>query len=728
MQVALLSLCLAGCQQRTFLMDESGMEEERIPVMFSGTIQTRMADNAWEADDKIGVFMFRTGQTEVTNAVIDNSNNRKYIYSSENSFSPATKNDTLFYPQDANVDFISYYPYSAVEDYQLKLDVSVQADPSSIDLLYSNNLKNIAKGNTQQTLEFTHRLAKAVFNIKAGTDFNAKDLVGLKLSVEDVAASATFNIFENELTLASNSNKTITAKTNEQGTQAEAIMLPQDCENKKVRIVLANRRTYTFLIGSSTVVAGNGDTGSATKDTEWAASFKYTYTITLNRDYYSVESIKATITDWTANNQGALDQSGSSTIDASIWDGTTSNIDWYDASLSTFNISTAEEFAGFSELVNGGNNFEGKTVNLLSDIDLNNKSWTPIGYDKTTSFKGTFNGGNHTVNGIAPVMHADSQVLGLFGDNSGAINDVIVSGTVSYSGDAIASVIMGGVAGMNRGTIKGCRNYASVTGGNTAVSDDGKTSLYIGGIAGYHSGSGSVEDCQNQGVITGENVKSTSSNVVIGGIAGYANASIKKSENDQSVRCKGVTALAGGIVGNLASETGVVSASYNYGSVTIEEASSASKAGGVVGSMTKSAKVSGSFNYAEVTANISNDTEYVKVGGIVGQNTGCQVISNTNNGAVSAVNTQTAACSAAGGIVGYNEKGGEIHKCTNGTGGSAQCVGVYGCIAGYNSTADTAEGYVYNCCTNNGTPTKWIGSATGNSSLAGVTTTEHTDE
>ena len=219
-QVALLSLCLAGCQQRTFLIDESELDEERIPVMFSGTIQTRMADNAWEADDKIGVFMFKTGQTEVTNAVIDNSNNRKYIYSSDNKyFSPATKNDTLFYPQDANVDFISYYPYSAVEDYQLKLDVSVQADPSSIDLLYSNNLTNITKGNTQQTLQFTHRLAKTVFNIQAGTDFNAKDLVGLKLSVEDVAASATFNIFKNELTLSSNSNKTITAKTNEQGPQ-----------------------------------------------------------------------------------------------------------------------------------------------------------------------------------------------------------------------------------------------------------------------------------------------------------------------------------------------------------------------------------------------------------------------------------------------------------------------------------------------------------------------------
>ncbi len=728
MQAVLFCMCLMGCQQRTFLMDESEMSEQRIPVLFSGTIQTRMVNNAWEADDKIGVFMFKTGQTEVTGAVIDNSNNRKYVYSSDNSFSPATKNDTLFYPQDANVDFISYYPYSAVEDCQLKLDVSQQADPSSIDLLYSNNLKNIPKGNTQQTLQFTHRLAKTVFDIKAGMDFNAKDLVGLKLSVEDVAASATFNILKNELELVSNSNKTITAKTNTEGTQSEAIMLPQDCGNKKVKIVLANRRTYTFLIGSTAVDTGNGDTGSATKNTEWNASYKYTYTITLDRDYYSVESIAATVEDWTANEGGSLDQSGSSTIDASIWDGTTSNIDWYDASLSTFNISTAEEFAGFSELVNGGNNFDGKTVNLLSDIDLNNKSWTPIGYDKTTSFKGTFNGGNHTVNGIAPVLHADSQVLGLFGDNGGVINDVIVSGTVSYNGGDVETVCIAGVVGMNRGTVKGCRNYASVTGVNTAVNESGSTNLNIGGIAGYHIGLGSVEDCQNQGVITGENVTSAESNVSMGGIVGFSKAVVKNSENDQSVRCKGKIAYAGGITGTF-SIASSVSGCYNYGSVTIEEASSKSVAGGIVGWLSEaSGNVNGCFNYAEVTANIDNSKTYAKAGGVVGQNDGGTIISNTNNGMVTAVNSQTASSSAAGGIVGHNQNKGTVHKCTNGTSGSAQCAGKYGCIAGYNSTADKAEGYVYSCCTNNGTPSKWIGSAAGNSSLAGVTTTEHTDE
>ncbi len=725
---ALLCVCLTGCRQATYTIEIS--EDQRFPVRFSGEIQTRMVDNTWEMNDRIGVFMFKTGQTDVASAAIDNSDNRKYICSSVsggNVFGPYTENDALYYPQVGNVDFVAYYPYRAVEDYKLKLDVSVQADPSSIDLLYSNNLKDIEKGATPQTLQFTHRLSKTVFNITAGEGLTAADLAGLKLSVEDIASSATLDIFADTLILASNSNKTITANTNPAGTQAEAILLPQTCKGKKVKVMLANRRTYTYTI-DNTETGLTGDNARATADeTKWEASYTYTYKIVVNRDYYSASSLIGVITEWTAKEESTLNKSGSSTIEASVWDGSTTDFDWYSESEDSFNISTAEELAGFAELVNDGNNFEGKTVNLLSDIDLNDEDWAPIAYNKTTTFKGTFNGGNHTVNGLAPVIRADGNVLGLFGNNSGTIENVVVSGTITYNGDSISSISIAGVAGMNQGTIKGCRNYASVSGVNTAT-ENSSIYLYVGGITGYCDSTAVIEDCQNQGVIKGENTNSTSSTVIMGGITGYAKAVIRNSENDQSLRCKGVKAFVGGIVGNLTSKYASASNCYNYGSVTIEEADSASMAGGIVGFLTISGKVCESFNYAEITANITNATEYAKAGGIVGQSNSGKIVSSTNNGAVSAVNTQTAACAAAGGIVGYNQNKGEVHKCTNGANGSAQSAGVYGGIAGQNNTTEGAIGYIYSCSTNNGTPTKWIGSASGKGSLAGVTTLEHTDE
>ena len=89
--------------------------------------------------------------------------------------------------------------------------------------------------------------------------------------------------------------------------------------------------------------------------------------------------------------------------EADVWDGTSSDTAWYNESDTEFTLTTAEQFAGFRDLVDGGNTFEGKTVTLGVDIDLNNKPFDPIGFGyynaetNTRVFMGTFNGGNHTI-------------------------------------------------------------------------------------------------------------------------------------------------------------------------------------------------------------------------------------------------------------------------------------------------------------------------------------------
>jgi hypothetical protein len=58
----------------------------------------------------------------------------------------------------------------------------------------------------------------------------------------------------------------------------------------------------------------------------------------------------------------------------------TPDTSWYDAGSTSFHISTADALMGFAQLVNGGNDFTGKTVYLDNDIVLNDnaadyKSW-----------------------------------------------------------------------------------------------------------------------------------------------------------------------------------------------------------------------------------------------------------------------------------------------------------------------------------------------------------------
>ena len=85
---------------------------------------------------------------------------------------------------------------------------------------------------------------------------------------------------------------------------------------------------------------------------------------------------------------------------ADEWDGK-SDTSWYNENDTEFTLTTAEQFAGFRDLVDGGNTFEGKTVKLDTDIDLAKIPFDPIGYNYENKggqvFKGTFDGQNHTV-------------------------------------------------------------------------------------------------------------------------------------------------------------------------------------------------------------------------------------------------------------------------------------------------------------------------------------------
>ena len=93
---------------------------------------------------------------------------------------------------------------------------------------------------------------------------------------------------------------------------------------------------------------------------------------------------------------------------ADEWDGT-SDTSWYNENDTEFTLVTAEQLAGFRDLVDAGNTFEGKTVKLGADIDLKDTLFDPIGFgyykdnkvvdgvDNNTVFLGTFDGGNHTI-------------------------------------------------------------------------------------------------------------------------------------------------------------------------------------------------------------------------------------------------------------------------------------------------------------------------------------------
>lgn len=96
------------------------------------------------------------------------------------------------------------------------------------------------------------------------------------------------------------------------------------------------------------------------------------------------------------------------------WDGEI-DTNWYQEDAVTYYIQNKEQLAGLAYLVNFGVSFEGKTVILENDIDLENKAWFPIGKNLDYYFNGTFDGNGHTIFNLTFSLYDDVYNYGIFG-------------------------------------------------------------------------------------------------------------------------------------------------------------------------------------------------------------------------------------------------------------------------------------------------------------------------
>lgn len=672
-----------------------------------------MTNETWETDDHIGIFMVKTGEPLSSESVVNNASNMKYTFSSGNAFEPDTENDRMYYPSKQAVDFIAYYPYRAVTDNQLSFDITRQQNPSSIDLLYSDNLKNISATEEAQVLNFKHKLSKLVFSISPGKDLTEEDLEGLSLVIRDVPTSATFNLADAQITTDEESKKDITALVD--GNTAQAIVYPGDCGNKEIAVMLLSGE-FTFKISA---------------ESTWLSGYQYKYALTLDKNINSA-SIEATISPWEDSGESESLEGSDSEVTVIPWDGQSSDTNWYNSGETTFSLSTPSQLNGLSELVKSGITFEGKTIELVRDINLNNNPFPAIGDETANFFKGTFNGNSHTISGYTPLREAGSKYASLFTVNEGTISNVIISGVINVDNTADFSIIAGGIAGQNKGTIDGCRSYVKMNVTST-LSISKESYIYVGGIVGANHNV--ISNCQNYGSIQAEHSNTNEADTYMGGIAGVMiNGKIESCENNQNLTGSGDYVMAGGICGacddqNVAVsevESGIVSCS-NYGDITVEEAKTRAYAAGIVGNICDLLKITSCINKGNVSSSTSSATANAFAGGVVARGGECKIYGSYNSGKIKVANSGKASSAYGGGIIGYMSANSEVHTSTHAIEALVESTGSCAGIAGYEDyTVDTH--YVYGCCSNLGSPQKWIGNAEGSSYKAGVTLTEHTDE
>ena len=230
--------------------------------------------------------------------------------------------------------------------------------------------------------------------------------------------------------------------------------------------------TYTAIVAPQSVAAGttfitctftNGKTFvyKMKNATDWQAGGEYTYTVSLAA----------------AKDLGYTIESNGS-----------------------YTVTSADGLMNIAKLVNGG-----KTdinITLDTDIDLTGKDWTPIGTDYNNSYKGTFDGGGHTITGLT--FTTNDKYAGLFGyiGDAGTVKNVVMEGVLITSNNGLSRA--GGVAGFSRGTIENCSVSGSVSG-----------TVNVGGVVGAQWG-GFITGCSSSATVKGS--------VDVGGVAGLTNS------------------------------------------------------------------------------------------------------------------------------------------------------------------------------------------------------------
>ena len=201
-------------------------------------------------------------------------------------------------------------------------------------------------------------------------------------------------------------------------------------------------------------------------------------------------------------------------------------------------ISTSAEWDTFASNVNSGTTYSGQTIVLAADITIT----TGAGSSSTNSFRGTFEGGGHTL--TLDLTHSgggDAWIAPFRFINGATIKHLHTAGTITTDGK-----MAGGIVGDSWGTstIQSCRSSVTIS---SSISGDGTHGGLVGRV---NSGTLTLSDCLFDGSITGASTTSC------GGFVGWKEASLVLN------RC-----LQAGDLSGIGSDGGSTFCRYNSGSV-----------------------------------------------------------------------------------------------------------------------------------------------------------------
>ena len=502
-----LLFALAACTQDE-LADDNRLPEGEYPVVIratglsvEATPQAAPSTRATVDGDWQGV---QTVALKMGDAV------KEYTVTASTDFKSATlsrEDDPHYWTSRDPITVSAWWPLDDTDITRMPA-VKVAEDQSTLAAFQGSDFisaENQTVTFSDPKLTFTHRTARVAIELKPGTGFTSVD--GATVSLVSLSAD--------------NENPTAIQTYHASGDNYEALTAPQTVAKGEpfIRVELGGGNFYFRPQNDVVLEAGN----------------RYTYTVKVNATGLTLEG--CTIGGWT-------DGGGES--------GTAEDLGYFIQDDGSYTVYNANGLLAWNKAVQSDLSLN---CTLTADINLTGTTWTPIAINFDHQYKGTFDGGGHTISGLT--VTGSDQWAGLFGyiDKDGTVKNVVLENVQITSDNQYAYV--GGVAGYSEGNIENC----SVSGSVSGNSNSNGTSNCVGGVVGQQYG-GTITECTSSAIVDGRNE--------VGGVAGKTNSATLTAcyatGDVTAERTPTNNTYAGGVVGSNFSSTLI--ACYATGSVT----------------------------------------------------------------------------------------------------------------------------------------------------------------
>jgi len=364
------------------------------------------------------------------------------IGNDKQAYVSATANQTVYYTftDEVNTDILASFDAKTYSINKLIFQGGLNIDADIKDVTLVDNVKTIE------------------FNTDKGIYVKENVKANLGVDVVEVTANTSFGGFEkskSRISFAKSININVAA--GKELTVQYLTMATTSSDNKvNINLLKEGNSTATLKVVNADVLVGKA----------YVPVYTSSANGTVNSGFYNISTGKPEVKDMVLN--GA-------TYEVYSFTGLKQVVEVINASTGTIE--------GY---------FEGKTIKLMNNIDMNNEEWTPI-----VHFNGTFDGNNKTIYNLN--VKASTTAATYVGFFTQLGPDATVKNLTIDGASVNGNHFVGAITGYTQGAITGCTvknatiNCTVFKDANDAIVEDGDDAGAVTGMVGED---GSVSNCK----------------------------------------------------------------------------------------------------------------------------------------------------------------------------------------------------------------------------------------